>query len=96
MAVLKAPLAMAPLEPHECVVPELFCVLSTEAIPAPGDAVAVPTLLVDGAGEAVLNPVGNVHCAIVKPQTGVGPAGAVFTVSVSVAKLPVSTVPTKR
>ncbi len=25
----------------------------------------------------------NVHCAIVKPQTGEGPGGAVFTVSVS-------------
>ena len=34
----------------------------------------------------------NVHCTIVKPHTGVGPGGAVLTVSVSVAKLPVSSV----
>jgi len=46
-------------------------------------------------GAGLVKPV-NVHCAIVKPQTGVGPAGAVFTVNVSVAKLPVSIVPTKR
>ena len=46
-------------------------------------------------GAGLVNPA-NVHCAIVRPHTGVGPAGAVLTVNVSVAKLPVSTVPTKR
>src|SRR5215211_2818583 len=38
----------------------------------------------------------NVHCAIVKPHTGVGPAGVVLTIKVSVAKLPVSSVPMNR
>ena len=38
----------------------------------------------------------KVHCAIVKPHTGVGPAGAVFAVSVSVAALPVSSVSMNR
>jgi hypothetical protein len=46
-------------------------------------------------GGLVVNPA-NVHCAIVNPQTGAGPAGALFTVSVSVAELPVSSVPMKR
>jgi hypothetical protein len=38
----------------------------------------------------------NVHCAIVRPHTGVGPGGAVLTVRVSVAELPVSSVSMKR
>lgn len=38
----------------------------------------------------------NVHWAIVKPQTGEGPGGAILTVSVSVALFPVSNVPMKR
>ena len=46
-------------------------------------------------GAGLVNPV-NVHCAIVKPHTGAGPTGAALTVRMSVAKLPVSTVPTKR
>jgi len=37
-----------------------------------------------GGGSTVKPP--NVHCAIVKPHTGAGPAGALLTVSVSVAK----------
>lgn len=46
-------------------------------------------------GGLVVNPA-NVHCAIVKPHTGLGPEGAVLTVNVSVAKLPVSKVSMKR
>jgi hypothetical protein len=38
----------------------------------------------------------NVHWAIVKPQTGEGPGGALFTVSVSLALSPVSNVPINR
>ena len=46
-------------------------------------------------GGFVVNPA-NVHWAIVNPQIGLGPAGAVLTVSVSVAWFPVSRVPIKR
>ena len=94
MAVLKAP-PIAPLEPQECVVPELFWVLSIDAIPAPGDADAV-TLDVVGAGDVVLNPDGNAQVASDNPQTAVGAGGAVLTVSESLALFPVSRVPTKR
>ena len=38
----------------------------------------------------------NVHCAIVKPQTGEGPGGVRLTVSASVALFPVSNVPMNR
>ena len=44
--------------------PELFWVLSIDAIPAPGDADAV-TLDVVGAGDVVLNPDGNAQVASV-------------------------------
>lgn len=86
-----AVVAIPPFEPHESV-PSLN---AEETTPAPGEAEAV-TLEVVGTGDAVLNPVGNVHCAIVSPQTGAGPAGALLTVRVSVAELPVSSVPMKR
>ncbi len=56
-------------------------------MPAPGVAVPLP---LEGAGDVVLNPDGNVHCAMDRPQTGLGVAGALFTVRGSVAKLPVS------
>lgn len=78
---------------------------SASAVAEPGDApptliAAVVTLaawvLAAGKGGGlVVNPA-NVHCAIVNPQTGAGPAGALLTVSVSVAKLPVSKVSIKR
>ena len=90
-----APVAIAPFEPHECVVPELFCVLSTEVIPAPGEAEAV-TVEVVGAGEVVLNPEGNVHCANDNPQIPVPAGGAALTVRLAEAVLPVSRESTKR
>jgi len=61
---------------------------------------AVDTLealvLAAGKGGGLTVKPANVHCAIVNPQTGLGPGGALLTVSVSVALLPVSSVPTKR
>ena len=96
MAVLSvAPVAIAPLEPQDSLVPELFCELTTDAMPAPGEADAV-TVEVVGAGDVVLNPVGNVHCAIDSPHTGLGPGGVALTRSVSLALSPVSSVPIKR
>ena len=77
MAVVATP----PFEPQESV-PSLN---AEETTPAPGEAEAV-TLEVAGTGEAVLNPVGNVHCAMDNPQTGAGPIGALLTVNVSVAE----------
>src|SRR5215208_314979 len=66
-------------------------------MPSPGLADGVPaTLSVLGAGEVTEKPVGNVHCARVLPHTGAGGGGALLTVSVSVADLPVSTAPAKR
>jgi hypothetical protein len=53
-------------------------------------------ILAAGKGGEVPAYPANVHCAIVKPQTGAGPGGAVLTVSVSVALFPVSNVPIKR
>jgi hypothetical protein len=95
LAVFKTPLAIPPFEPHEWVAPELFWVLSTEMIPAPGDADAVTEEVVD-AGEVRLNPDGNAQVARDKPQTGLGAGGALLTRRLSVALLPVSRVPTKR
>ena len=85
--VRDAPVAIAPFEPQECVAPELFWVLSIEVIPAPGDADAV-TLAVDAAGEVVLNPVGKVHCARVRPHIPL-PALVEATVKLDVAVSPV-------
>ena len=90
-----APVAIAPFDPHECVVPELFCELSIDAMPAPGEAEA-ETVEVVGAGELILNPVGKVHCAREMPQTPVPAGGALFTVRLAEADRPVSSVPTKR
>ena len=95
MAVVKTPGAIPPFEPHEWVAPELFWVLSTEMIPAPGEADAV-TVEVVGAGEVRLNPDGNVQVASDSPQTALGAGGALLTRRLSVALLPVSRVPTKR
>ena len=96
MAVLSvAPVAIAPFEPQECVTPELFCVLSIEVIPAPGEAEAV-TVEVVGAGEVMLNPEGNAQVARDDPQTGLGVGDALLTVSVSLALFPVSSVPIRR
>ena len=64
-------------------------------MPAPGEADAV-TVEVVGAGEVVLNPVGNVQVARDNPHTGLGPGGVVLTVRVSLALSPVSSVPIKR
>ena len=64
-------------------------------IPAPGDAEEV-TLEVFGAGEVRLNPDGNAQVARDNPQTGLGAGGALLTVRVSLALLPVSRLPTKR
>lgn len=76
--------------------------VSASAAAEPGDVpptliAAVVTLVAcvfaaGKGGEEPAYPV-KVHCAIVKPQTGAGPAGAVFTVSVSLALFPVSSVP---
>ena len=90
-----APVAIAPFEPQEFVVPELFWVLSTGTIPAPGEADAL-TVEVVGAGEEILKPAGNVHAASDSPQTWAGAGGAVLTVRVSLALFPVSNVPIKR
>ena len=84
-------MAIAPFEPQEFNPSEK----DVERMPAPGEADAV-TLEVVGAGDEVLNPAGNVHCAIANPQTALGPGGAVLTVSVSLALSPVSSVPMKR
>lgn len=89
------PVSIPPFEPQECVTPELFCVLSTEIIPAPGDAEAV-TLDVVGAGDVRLKLVGKSHPAMLNPQVGAGVAGALLTINESVAKLPVSSVSIKR
>ena len=88
-------MSMAPFDPHEWVAPELFWVLSTEVMPAPGEAEAV-TVEVVGAGELMLNPVGNVHCASGSPQTPAPAGGALLTVRLADAVFPVSRVSTKR
>lgn len=73
----------------------MFWVLSTETMPAPGDAEAV-TFEVVGAGDVRLNPAGKSQVASDKPQTGLGVGGALLTVRVSLALFPVSSVPIKR
>ena len=52
--------------------------------------------MADGKGGGLVVKPANVHCAIVNPQTGAGPGEALFTVSVSEAKFPVSRVSMKR
>ena len=64
-------------------------------IPAPAKADAV-TVEVVGAGELRLNPDGNAQVASDNPQTGLGAGGALLTVRVSLALLPVSRLPMKR
>jgi len=86
-----APTVTLPFEPQESVP----SVKSVEVIPTPGEAEAV-TVDELGTGEVVLNPAGNVHCAIAKPHTSGGVAGALFTVNEAVADRPVSSVSTKR
>ena len=54
------------------------------------------TLEVLGAGEEVLNPVGNVQVARGNPHTAAGAGGAVLTVRESLALFPVSSVSIKR
>ena len=88
-------MAIEPLEPQDSLVPELFCVLATDVMPAPGEAEAV-TVEVVGTGEVMLKPVGNVQAARDNPHTGLGPGGVALTVSVSLALSPVSSVPIKR
>ena len=96
MAVLRvAPLAIPPFDPQEFEVPELFCVLSTGAIPAPGTAEAV-TVEEVAAGAFMLNPDGNVHCASGSPQIPAPAGGALLTVRLAEAVFPVSRVLTKR
>lgn len=96
MAVLSVvPVAIAPLEPQDSLVPELFCVLATDVMPAPAEADAV-TVEVVAAGAAVLNPDGKVQVARERPHTALGPGGAVLTVSVSLALFPVSSVSMNR
>ena len=85
------PVAIAPFEPQEFNP----SAKDVEIIPAPGEADAV-TVEVVGAGDAVLNPDGKVQVAMDKPQTALGPGGAVLTVSISLALFPVSRVPIKR
>jgi hypothetical protein len=88
-----APVVMPPFEPHE-LVPS---VKEAALTPSPGLADGVPaTLSVVGAGEVTEKPTGKAHCARVSPQTGGGAGGALLTVSVSVAKLPVSMPPRRR
>jgi hypothetical protein len=87
------PVVMSPLEPQEL----RPATKEVDVMPSPGLAEGVPfTLSVVGAGEVTEKPAGKVHCARVSPQTGGGGGGVPLTVSVSVAKLPVSTPPTKR
>ncbi len=83
------PRPIPPLDPQEFVPSEK----DVERIPEPGEATPAP---LEGTGEAVLNPAGNVHCARERPHTGEGPGGVLPTVNVSVAELPVSSVPTNR
>jgi hypothetical protein len=83
------PVATLPLEPQELVPSEK----EVETIPGPGEAVPDPLA---GAGDEVLNPAGNVHCAMARPHTGLGVGAALFTVSVSLALFPVSRVPTNK
>src|SRR5215475_2728113 len=58
-------------------------------------ALTVGTPPTRSGGFAVV-PLGTLQFAIVSPQTGLGGGGDVLTVSVSLAKLPVSTPPTSR
>ena len=83
------PVVMLPLEPQELVPSEK----EVEMIPAPGEAVPDP---LEGTGEDVSNPAGNVHCAMASPHTGLGVGEELFTVRVSLALFPVSRVPTNR
>ena len=91
------PLAIAPFDPQELEVPELFCELSIGVIPAPA-AAAAETVVggVVGAGELMLNPAGNVHCARLIPQTPAPAGGALLTVRLAEAVRPVFWLPTKR
>src|SRR5258708_2502157 len=91
---------MEPFEPHDDV-PSAVVVLFVDWMvglerPGPGVAVAVPTLFVEGAGDARVKPVGKVHLAKVRPQSPVPGGGAVLTVSGDVAEWPVSVVSMKR
>ena len=96
MAVVSvAPESMLPFVPQECVVPELFCVLSTGVRPAPGEADAV-TVEELGAGELILNPDGKFHWARDKPQRPAPAGGALLTVRLAEADFPVSNASTKR
>lgn len=77
-----------------CGFPPLVVVSASAVMPFPTLIAAVATLeacvFADGKGGGlVVNPV-NVHCAMVKPHTGEGPGGVLFTVSVSLALFPVS------
>lgn len=53
-------------------------------------------MLAAGKGGGLTVKPANVHCAIVNPQTGLGPGGEVLTVSESLALFPVSSAPMKR
>src|SRR5258708_32464500 len=91
---------MERLEPHEDV-PSAVVVLFVDwrvglERPGPGLACAVPTLFVDGAGDASVKPVGNVHFANVWPQSPVPGGGLLLTVRVAEPGLPVSTVSRRR
>ena len=77
-----------------CGLPPAAVVSALAVSPLPTLIVAVATfeacvLAAGKGGGSTVNPA-KVHCAIVNPQMGAGVAGALFTVSVSVAKLPVS------
>ena len=67
---------------------------ASAVIPFPTLIAAVATLeacvLADGNGGGLVVKPANVHCAIVRPQTGAGPGGVLFTVSASLALFPVS------
>src|SRR5258708_12918606 len=91
---------MERLEPHEDVPSAVVVLFVAWRVglerPGPGLACAVPTLFVDGAGDASVKPVGNVHFASVWPQSPVPGGGVLLTVSVAEPVLPVSMVSRKR
>src|SRR5687767_794113 len=80
--------------------PPAAVVSASATSPLPVLIAAVDTLealvLAAGKGGGLTVKPANVHCAIVNPQTALGPGGAVLTVSESLALSPVSRVPMKR
>ena len=83
---------MWPLEPVIDVLTGTFAEATAEET---SEALTVGTPPIRSGGFAVV-PLGTLQLAIGRPQTGGGAAGAVLTVNVSLAELPVSNAPMKR